>query len=180
MNGYSLVLFLHLSALMAAIGTAGLAHFAEKRLGSADTVAALRPWAAVLDRLAPVFPLALLVLLASGAYLVHRDWSWGTGWIEAGLVGVVLLFATGAGVVGRRNRALKGVLATAGDGPVTDELRQLARRHVGGIASWANTGLAIGVVFVMTNKPGLAVSLAVLAVSAGLGVLLALSVRRRT
>jgi hypothetical protein len=124
-----------------------------------------------------VFPLALLVLLASGAYLVHRDWAWSYGWIEAGLVGVVLLLANGAGVVGRRNRALRRELAGAGDGPLTDGLLRLTRRDVGGIASWANTGLAIGVVFVMTTKPGLAGSLAALAVAGALGALVAFRLR---
>jgi hypothetical protein len=177
-NGYGLVLFLHLAALLAAMGTAGLAHFAEERLGAAETVAAARPWATVLNRAAPVFPLALLVLLASGAYLVHRDWNWDRGWIEAGLVGVVLLFANGAGVVGRRNRKLSRVLATASDGPVSGELLALTRRDVGGIASWANTGVAIGVVFVMATKPGLIGSLVALAAGAALGVLVGLRMRR--
>jgi hypothetical protein len=177
-SGYGVVLFLHLVALLGAISTAGVAHFAEARLGAAETVAAARPWAALLNRLGPVFPSALLVLLASGAYLVHRDWTWNRGWIEAGLVGVVLLLANGAGIVGRRNRMLTRALATAGDGPVTEHLLQLTRRHFGGIASWANTGLAVGVVFVMTTKPGLAGSLAALAVAVALGIVVASWLRR--
>lgn len=178
MNGYGVVLFLHLAALLAAIGTAGIAHFAEERLAGAETVVAARPWVSLLNRTAPVFPLALLVLLASGAYLVHRGWTWDSGWIEAGLVGVFLLFANGAGVVGRRNLVLKRALRAAADGQLTDALLQLTRRHLGGIASWANTGLAIGVVFVMTTKPGLAGSLAALAVAAALGVIVGFRRRR--
>jgi hypothetical protein len=177
-NTYAIVLFLHLAALLAAIGTAGIAHFAEARLRVAETVAVVRGWAALLNRVAPVFPLALLVLLASGAYLVHHDWTWSRGWIEIGLVGVALLFANGAGVVGRRNRALQRSLATAGDGPITDEVLHLTRRDVGGIASWANTGLAVGVVFVMTTKPGLAGSLSALAAAAAAGTLVAVWLRR--
>jgi hypothetical protein len=177
-NAYGVVLFLHLAALLAAIGTAGIAHFAEGRLAGAETVAAARPWASLLIRAAPVFPLVLLILLASGAYLVHRSWRWDSGWIEAGLVGVALLFANGAGVVGRRNLVLKRALGATVDGPLTDALLQLTRRHVSGIASWANTGLAVGVVFVMTTKPGLACSLAGLAVSATLGVMAGSCFRR--
>jgi hypothetical protein len=177
-NGYGIILFVHLAALLAAISTAGIAHFAEERLAAAETVAAARLWASLLNRAAPVFPLALLVLLASGAYLVHRGWTWDSGWIEAALVGVGLLFANGAGVVGRRNLALKRALRSAADGPLSDALRQVTRRHVGGIASWVNTGLAIGVVFVMTTKPGLPGSLAALAVAAALGALAAFRLRR--
>ena len=178
MNGYGLVLFLHLAALLAAISTAGIAHFAEGRLAGAETVAAARPWSSLLSRAAPVFPLVLLVLLASGAYLVHRGWTWDSGWIKAALVGVFLLFVNGAAVVGRRNLKLKRSLGAAADGPLTDALLQRTRRHIGGIASWANTGLAIGVVFVMTTKPGLGGSLTALAVAAALGVIVALRVRQ--
>lgn len=160
MSGYGVVLFLHLAALLGAIGTAGIAHFGEAQLRAADSVAAARPWAALVDRVAKVFPLALLVLLASGAYLVQHGWAWGAGWIDAGLIGVALLMVNGAAVVGSRNRALKRALAAAGDGPVSPSLLELTRAHVGGIASWANTGLAVGVVFVMTTKPSLASSLA--------------------
>jgi hypothetical protein len=177
-NAYGLVLFLHLAALLAAIGTAGVAHFAESRLGAAGTVAAARPWATLVNRVAPVFPLALLVLLASGAYLVHRAWTWEAGWIEGALVGVFLLFVNGAGVVGRRNRMIARALRAVPDGPLSDALPQLARRQLGGLASWANTGLAIGVVFVMTTKPGLPGSLTALAVSAALGLVAGLRLTR--
>jgi len=93
-SGYNLVLFVHLAALLGAIGTAGLAHFSEAQLRDADTVAGARPWASRLNRAARVFPLALLVLVASGAYLVQHGWTWNRGWIEAGLVGAVLLGRT--------------------------------------------------------------------------------------
>jgi hypothetical protein len=169
MDGYGVVLFLHLCALLGAIGTAALLHFAEARLREADSVAAIRVWARLIEKGARVFPLALLVLLASGAYLADRRWSWSAGWIEAGLVGVGVLFVVGAGVVGGRGRALNRELRGV-DGAVSARLLYLAREHVAGVASWTNTGLALGIVFVMTTKPALAASLVSLVVAAGLGV----------
>jgi uncharacterized membrane protein len=177
-SGYRLVLFLHLLALLGAIGTSGLVHFAEAQLRAAETAAAARPWAALLERATRVFPPALLVLVASGAYLVHRGWTWGSGWIVAGLIGVAVLLVNGAGVVGRRTRALRRALAAAGDGALSPPLLQLTRAHPGGIASWTNTGLAVGVVFVMTTKPALAGSLASLAIAALLGAAVASRLRR--
>jgi hypothetical protein len=50
MDGYRLVLFLHLSALLGAIATAAVLHFAETRLRAADTTAAVRTWAGLIDR----------------------------------------------------------------------------------------------------------------------------------
>lgn len=178
MDGYAVVLFLHLSALLGAIGTAALLHFAEIRLRAADSVAATRGWAHLIENGAKVFPLALLVLLGTGAYLVHSRWAWGAGWIDAALVGVVVLFVVGASVVGGRSRALRQELSGAKDGAVSGRLAYLARDHIGGIASWSNTGLALAIVFVMTTKPGIASSFAALAVGAGLGVAVGLRLRR--
>ena len=44
MDGYRLVLFLHLSVLLGAISTSAVLHFAETGLQTADTVAAVRTW----------------------------------------------------------------------------------------------------------------------------------------
>jgi hypothetical protein len=178
MDGYRVVLFLHLCALLGAIGTSALLHFAEVRLRAADTVAAVRMWADLIEKGARVFPLALLVLLGSGTYLVDRSWAWSSGWVEASLVGVAVLFAVGAGVIGGRSRALRRELATAGEGEVSAQLGQITREHVAGVASWTNTGLALGIVFVMTTKPALAGSLAALVIAAGLGAAVALRLRR--
>lgn len=178
MSGYRLVLFVHLAALLGAIGSSGLVHFAEAQLRAAETAAAARPWAALVGRAAKVFPPALVVLVASGAYLVRSGWTSGSGWIDAGLIGVAVLLVNGAGVVGGRNRALKRALPVAADAPLSPPLLRLTRGHAGGVASWANTGLAVGVVFVMTTKPALAGSLASLAVAALLGTAVAVGLRR--
>ena len=116
MDGYAVVLFLHLCALLGAIGTAALLHFAEARLRAADTVAAIRAWARLIENGARIFPAALLVLLGTGAYLVHSRWTWTAGWIDASLVGVGTLFVVGAGVIGGRNRALGRELRDTADG----------------------------------------------------------------
>ncbi len=178
MDGYRLVLFLHLCALLGAIGTSALLHFAELRLRAADTVAAVRMWAGLIEKGARVFPIALLVLLGSGAYLVDRSWTWSSGWVDASLAGVAVLFVVGAGVLGGRSRALKRELATTPEGAVPARITQVTREHIAGIASWTNTGIALGIVFVMTTKPALAGSLAALAVAAGLGGAVALRLRR--
>jgi hypothetical protein len=141
MDSYRFVLFLHVCALLGAIGTSSLVHFAELRLRTAETVSA------------------------------------GNGWIVAGLVGVAVLFVLGGSVVGGRSRALARELSAAADGPLAERTVSLMRRHPAAVASWMNTGLAIGIVFVMTTKLALAGSLAALATAAGLGALLGLRLR---
>jgi hypothetical protein len=110
---YGVVLFAHVCALLAAISAGALSHLSEERMRSAETTAALRPWARLLGRVGKVFPVALLVLLASGTYLVHDAWSW-SALVEASLAGVGLPFASGVGLV--RLAASPGARVEAGDG----------------------------------------------------------------
>ena len=137
---YGVVLFAHVCALLAAMSAGAVSHLSEARMRSAETTAALRPWARLLGRTAKVFPVALLILLVSGAYLVHDAWSWSAGWVDASLVGVGLLFASGAGVVRVRGVALRRALMAAGDGPPPPEVRRLIVEHPAAFASWMNTG----------------------------------------
>ncbi len=176
---YGVVLFAHVCALLAAISAGALSHFSESRMRSAETTAALRPWARLLGRLGKVFPVALLVLLGSGAYLVHDAWTWSAGWVEASFVGVGLLFASGVGLMRARGLALRRALTAAADGPLPPEVRRLIVMHPAAFASWMNTGLAVGIVFAMTAKPALVDSAAALVVGAAAGLAVAVGVGRR-
>ena len=175
---YRVVLFAHVCALLAAMSAGAVSHLSEARMRSAETTAALRPWARLLGRTAKVFPVALLILLGSGAYLVHDAWSWSAGWVDASLVGVGLLFASGAGVVRVRGVALRRALAAAGDGPPPPEVRRLIVEHPAAFASWMNTGIAVAIVFAMTAKAALAGSAAALVVGAAVGLAVAIGVGR--
>ena len=158
---YLIILFVHLCALLAAIGAGSIAHLAQARMAGAATPAEARSWARLLKKLAPVFPVALLGLLLSGAYLVHDRWTWHLGWVDAGLVGIALLLVNGRGIIGRRLQAV-------GRAPDA-EILALARDPLVHAAAWANTGLAISIAFVMVDKPGLPGSLASLVVGIAAG-----------
>jgi hypothetical protein len=164
MDPYRIALFFHLAALLGAISTAAILHQAQWRLLTADSPAALRPAAMLLKRLKPVFPLALLVLVATGAYMTHKSWSWSDGWVESSLVAVGVLLINGAVVVGSRGRRVGRALATGDPAALA-----LTRDPVLHIAPWLNTGLAIGVVFVMATKLSLAGSVAALVIAALIG-----------
>ena len=117
MSTYGIVLFVHLSALLAAMSAGALAHLSEARCATPHRSRRSGRGRACWDRLGKVFPVALLVLLGSGAYLVHRSWSWSTGWVDVSIVGVALLFASGGGLVRARGVALRRALMAAPPGP---------------------------------------------------------------
>ena len=91
--------------------------------------------------------------------------SWRDGWVETGVLGILLLGMFG-GILGKRGRAMADVLAaheasTGADAPPPPLRDALAVK-----LSWMNLGIALGEVFVMTTKPALLPALAAVAVGA--------------
>jgi hypothetical protein len=160
--GYQLVLYVHLCALFAAFSASTLLHFIEARECAAAGVAEVRDWHARLKNLVKVFPVAMITLLASGAYLVHAMWSWRMGWVQAGVLGLVLLIVNGPIIAGGRHRRIERYLEGNGDGAVTPELAAMLRDPVMRAATWANTALALGIALAMTLKTGQIASIAIL------------------
>jgi hypothetical protein len=179
MSGYGIVLFVHLCALIAAFAAAALAHFAEGRMCAAKTIAEVRSWASLAAKVAPTFPIALLILIGSGAYMVQSAWAWNDGWIVMGLAGAIAMMLNGGLLIGSRSRQLKKFLATAGEGPVGLELARLVHDPVLHGATWTNLTLALGVVLLMATKPSLAISIVVLVVAVAAGPLVAMLFHRK-
>jgi hypothetical protein len=175
MHGYQIALFLHLLALLAAFSASAVVHFATARMRDARTGADALQWLGLCHRLSRVFPLALATLLASGAWMTHRLWTWDTGFVDAGLAGVAILFVSGAFVEGGRARRAARALAAAPDRAPGEVVRD----RVFWAASWANTGTALGVVYAMAVKPGLAAAFAAVAVGLGAGTSVGLVACRR-
>ena len=57
-----------------------------------------------------LFPVSILGLLASGAYLTSDAWTWSTPWIDVSIAGLVLVALQGPLVAGPRAEALKRAL----------------------------------------------------------------------
>lgn len=177
-SGYGIVLFVHLCALIAAFAAAALAHFAEARMCAAKTVAEVRSWASLTARVAPTFPIALVILIGSGAYMAQSVWAWNDGWIDMGLVGAIAILLNGGVLIGSRSRRLGKFLATAGEGPVGPELARLVNDPVLHGATWTNVTLALGVVLMMATKPSLAISIVIFVVAVAAGPFVAMFLHR--
>lgn len=175
---FTTVLFVHLCALFAAFAASALVHHGEKRLSSAGTVAEACQWLGFVRKVSVTFPLAILVLLASGGYMVHIEGlAWRTGWLEASLAGIVLLAVNGPAVIGGRMRRLQGALKASG-GAFGPGLARLANDPVLRCAGWINTLLALGIAYLMVAKPAPGMSFGVLAIAVILGVLMGRPGRR--
>jgi hypothetical protein len=174
MTGYQVALFFHLLALLAAIGASTIEHVSMAKVRDADTGGEALRWLGLAHSFARVFPVALAVLVGTGAWMVHDSWSWSASFVLAGLAGAVFLFGTGAGVLGPRAGRVAAALAAAPYERVPDVVRD----PLWWCVSWGDTGVAIGVVLAMTAKPGAAGS--ALCVAGGLcaGIVVGLLSRR--
>ena len=170
MDAYHATLFIHLLALLSAVGATSLMHFAHSRRERAGTARAKLPWHNMMMKTARTFPIALAVLVVTGGYMVQltlRDWS--LPFISAGLTGVVLLFVSGIALAVRGKGLQNAFEAEIRErGPdATSTLSDPFSDLLGA----ASPGLVLGVVFDMTLKPSLGICFAALATGAVLGIL---------
>jgi hypothetical protein len=177
---YDVALYLHLLSLfvlVGAIATVGVSYF---QLRAAATPEQALPWARVADGTGWAFPVAILGLLASGAYLTSERWTWSTAWILASIAGLILDTLQGPLVGGPRAKALREALDEAGRSGVLDSrARQLARDRVLWVVLLANPGIVLGITWNMTVKPGPAEAVAAIVAGYAGGAVAALILARQ-
>ena len=179
MSAYYVLLYIHLLALVAASATSSVVHLAQARARRAASVPEIRQWLMLGGSTARIFPIATLTLLVTGALMVsfRGPWSWSAGWVEAGLVAVLFLLLSGP-FLGVRGKRAGLSLASLAPGEV-ERAAAVLHDPVAGALSWANTGVALGAVYAMAAKPGLAGSLLALVLGAATGVAIHVAMERK-
>ena len=170
---YPVLLFLHLVAVVAGFSGAALMHFGLGRMRTAEAADRALDGAQVVGRIGPLMPLVSLALFLTGACLTVARWSWQTPWIEVAIAGLVTMLVTSVALLKPRMAALAPRLVQAGRARVEGELAARVQDPVLRAASQLQPFLALGIMFVMTAKPGLAGGAATLLVVAVAAVLTA-------
>ena len=181
MNTYHYVLYLHLLSLFVGIGAGSVLLACLLRLRAARTLEQAAPWGMMAGQVGKFFPVAILGLFGSGLYLTTEDtfpWSMGTGWVDIGIVALVVLFVQGAGIAERTGHKLGAALQANGPGPLGPEARRMALHPGLWVVEFSNLGVVFAVVWNMTQKPGLGGSIAAVVVGYAVGAALALLVTR--
>jgi hypothetical protein len=177
-SAYSVVLYFHLLSLIVGIAAASLLVLCLARLRAADTLEAAAPWGMLSEKVVLGFPIAILGLFATGAYMTTDVWSWSTGWIVVGIAALVVLGVQGPVLGGGTAKKLEHALRENGPGPLGPHARRMARHPGLWISELANLGIVFGVVWNMTTKPGVAGAIAAVVVGYAVGVLLGLQMSR--
>jgi len=178
LDTYHVVLYIHFLALFVGIGAAGVLVTCLFQLRGAGTLADALPWGKVAGKTARVFPIAILGLFGSGAYMTSDLWAWSTGWIEVSIVVLVILAIQGPVVGGLMGKKLEHTLRENGPGPLGDAARRMVRHPV----LWGNEFTAIAIVLAtvwnMTQKPGTASAILAVVVAYVVAAGLALALTR--
>jgi hypothetical protein len=104
MTTYSIVLFVHIAAVLALFAALSLEMLSLSRLRRASTVAAVNLWMNTAPRLPLAIVGSVLVILFSGVYLTARMSAFSLGWPRVSVAAVILMAALGA-MTGKRMRA---------------------------------------------------------------------------
>ena len=180
MNTYHYVLYVHLLALFVGIGAGSVLLTCLFQLRAARTLEQAVPWGMVSGKVAKLFPVAILGLFGTGAYMTSDFWTWGTPWIVLGIVGLVVLGAQGGGIAEHTAKKLQAAMMANGPGPLGAEARRMTLHPGLWVVELSNLGLVLGIVWNMTEKPGWGGSIAALLVGYAVGAVLALAVTRST
>jgi hypothetical protein len=178
LDTYHVVLYLHLLSLFVGIGAAPIIVVCLFRLRAADTVEQAVPWGILAGQTEKAFPVSLLGLFATGAYMTSDVWTWSTRWIDVSIAAFVVVALQGPLVAGRRAHMLKQALMENGPGALGERAKRLTRDPLLWMVSLANPGIVLGIVWNMTQKPGIGEAIAAVAVGYVVGALLAVRLTR--
>jgi hypothetical protein len=181
LNTYHYVLYVHLLSLFVGIGAGSVLLACLFQLRAARTVEQAGPWGMMAGKVGKFFPVAIIGLFATGLYLTTEKtfpWSMSTGWVDVGIAALVLLTIQGAGIAERTGHKLGAALQANGPGPLGPEARRMTLHPGLWVVEFSNLGIVLGVVWNMTQKPGLGGSIAAVVVGYAVGAVLALLVTR--
>ena len=179
MDKYHVALYIHFVSLLIGIGAASVLTVCAFQLRAARTLADAAPWGRVAAKVGRLFPIAILGLFGSGAYMTSDVWTWDTGWLEVGIAALVVLAVQGPVVAERSGKKVAQALMANGPG----ELRGDALRKTRYLPLWwaemSAIGLVLGIIWNMTTKAGLGSSIAAAVGGYAVGVALALLFTRQ-
>lgn len=177
MNILSAILFIHVLSAMSLFAAFALEAAVLLRIRSSLNAEQARLGVLSFHRLRGIAMPAFLGVLASGLYLAYL-YGGGTGWIPASLIATLLVMVVGGTVTGIKMARLKKLLSSTGE-TVTIEAILASTQDKALVLSYGfRVGLAVGIVFLMTVRPGSLLSVAALAGTALTGVILVAGLSR--
>jgi hypothetical protein len=170
MSTYTIMLFVHIVGAIGVFVGVGVWLFAVAALRRAQQVAQVRALAGLTVASGNVAVGGILLLAVGGFYMALTVWGEHATWIIVATISFVLLAPFGVFVLDPRIRALAKEAATTPDGPVPTVLAVRTNDPILGIGLSLYLAVLVGIVFLMSNKPTLVVSILAMIIAAALGL----------
>jgi hypothetical protein len=176
MTIYSIALFLHIVGTLGLFIALGLEWTSLLYLRRASMIEPAREWLNAFSSLRRVTLTSLGIILLSGFYMMHTTWG-GVAWISIALAAMILIGALGAFNL-RRMAAIERA-AAAESGALSSAFRQRLYNPLLWTTIQIRVAIVLGIVFLMTVKPGLEGALWTIGVAVILGLASARPMQRR-
>jgi Predicted integral membrane protein (DUF2269) len=170
---YLTVKYIHLLSLFIGLGAGAVLLACLFQLRAAATLEQAVPWGMMAGKVSRLFPVAVVGLFATGAYMTQDVWTWSTRWIDVSIAGLVVIAIQGPVVAERTAHKLQLALQKNGPGPIGEDARRMTRHPGLWVVEFTNLALVMGVVWNMTQKPGVWESIAAVVIAYAVGVFLA-------
>jgi len=164
---YLIALFLHVIGALLYSASLAIEWLCQFRLRKAETSDKFNEWFAAYSKLPIISGIAWLLLLVPGIYLMVVIWN-NAAWANIAMAGFFLLIIIGSLINGTRMKPLIKEIKSSG---YTSAIRNKLDDQMINFSLKARTTLTIGIVFLMTVKPGLSDSIITLIISLLLGFL---------
>jgi hypothetical protein len=169
LDTYHYVLYIHLLSLFVGIGAATVLSLCLFQLRRARELTDALPWGRVAGKTGRMFPIAILGLFGSGAYMTSDVWTWSTGWIQVGIAALVVLGLQGPLIAERSGKKLEHALKENGPGPLGENALRMTRYPGLWVVEFSAIGLVLAIVWNMTVKASTGNAIAAAVIGYGLG-----------
>jgi Predicted integral membrane protein (DUF2269) len=168
---YNAALFLHLIGVVLLVGSVATSLVTTLRVQTAASVVELRTLSAVTKRIEVFIAPGMVLIIATGLYMVsqhgyHGSIQWSAGWVDTALFISVLVAVIGRTVEARDAKRLQAAIESANDERPEADLRKLQLAASPIYSVFFGTSQVIALLYLMTNRPGLAISIAACAIAA--------------
>ena len=170
MNIYPLLLFAHICGVIGIFSGLGAWLFGAALLWRAERIEQVRLVTALMIRCGNLVVASVVLIAAAGLALAVQARGLEAAWIRVASVSFVLLGLIGAFVVDPRVKRIARLAKALSVGPVTADVGARMRDPLVSLGLLTMVAGLFGIVFLMTNKPFLDASLAVMAAAIAVGL----------
>lgn len=166
---YNLVLTTHIAAAVVLIGGSILVGPAVRRwIRKADRVSDIARWLVASKPLSVANPISAFALLGTGIYLAALGHWWRAGWVQVAIGFWIVNSVLGARLVEPSMKRIAELTFGSSTNMISLELDRARRSRW--LDIWSDVMLAndIGILYLMTNKPGLVGSIVAIGATNGI------------